>query len=97
MALQEFFPRCLLDAFRGRYDAMALQNVRNCRSGDAMLKIRPIPPECADNPSLGSLQRCESLTCESLPAWGAVLACGGRYRRISSRSVSDAKPIEFPV
>src|SRR5207302_4792600 len=40
MALQEFFQRCLLDAFRGRCDAMALQYVHNCSSSDATSKVR---------------------------------------------------------
>src|SRR5262245_25970356 len=46
--LQEFFPRCLLDAFRGRRDGVVLQNVRNSRSGDAISKIR----QCTLNPQI---------------------------------------------
>ena len=44
MALQEFFPRCLLATFRGRCDAMALQNVGNpvpVRIPDDRLRRRP--------------------------------------------------------
>jgi transposase InsO family protein len=47
MAPQEFFPRCLLHAFRRRH-AMAHQNVRNCRSSDTMSKVR----QCTLDPQM---------------------------------------------